>query len=362
MNETEGVDIMDADSFASTAPDYEIKKRDFYSFYSENELRLIASAQAFENLVHLLLSSSGIEGVKVSSRVKNKHECISKFDLKYRQDIEKSGGNYEIVSFLTDLVGVRVICLYESQISQVVSRIRSEFSVVKEENKSKSLYESSRFGYKGTHLDLSLNDVRSKLPEYYNFADINFELQVRSIVQNAWSEVDHRLKYKKQIPEGLKRRIVRLSALFELADQEFEEIRVVTEELLEKIHEKRDSDQEISPQERDARSGEPLNSFNFLDFVSRRYSTYVWESYKVDGFVDDVKRLDPAMTIGEFKSIFNDNYEAAQEYRNEMKKSEISINPYTHMRYMLVLHDRRKFSDMLYPKQKENFLNWVDGI
>ena len=62
-------------------------------------------------------------------------------------------------------------------------------------------------------------------------ADYRFEVQIRTIVQDAWSEVDHKLKYKKQIPAFLQRRINRFAAIFELADQEFEAIRDITYQL-----------------------------------------------------------------------------------------------------------------------------------
>jgi len=44
---------------------------------------------------------------------------------------------------------------------------------------------------------------------------------MRTIIQDAWSILDHKIKYKKSIQQSLKRRINRLSALFEIADDEF---------------------------------------------------------------------------------------------------------------------------------------------
>lgn len=354
-----GLSVTVEASYAS--PDYENKKREFYSYYGENERRLVDAARALENLVRLLLSSEAIEGVKIIGRVKNKHECITKFDVKYRQGLEKSGLDYVIKDEITDLVGLRVVCLYESQISSVSSVIKNHFYVVKEENKSIDLYENLRFGYKGVHLDLSLSENRRALPEYKDFQDIRFELQIRSIVQDAWSEVDHRLKYKKQIPDALKRRIIRLAALFELADQEFEEIRKTTDEIESIIKQKiqSNSDSFISD------DGNPLDSFSFLEFATRRYPKYVFESYKVDGFVDDIKQSSPSISIGEFKNIFNESYDVTQRYRSQLKENgEVNINPYTHMRHMLVLHDSEKYGDLLYPRQRDAFLAWVrqDGL
>ena len=50
----------------------------------------------------------------------------------------------------------------------------------------------------------------------------------RTIIQDSWSVLDHKIKYKKSIPGSLKRRINVLSALFELADREFRQIRDAT--------------------------------------------------------------------------------------------------------------------------------------
>ena len=56
-----------------------------------------------------------------------------------------------------------------------------------------------------------------------------FELQIRTVVQDSWSTLDHKIKYKKSIPAALKRRINTLAALFELADREFRQVREETE-------------------------------------------------------------------------------------------------------------------------------------
>ena len=335
--------------------DFDQKKREFLTFYSDNENRLNQASEAYANLLRLLISTFGPEGAKVLSRVKNKHECVRKFELKNRHELESSGSDYNIKDYIGDLIGVRIICLYESQIEELVESVKKEFDVKKEENKSVDLYEKLRFGYKGTHLDMLLNNVRLSLPENKRFSDLSFELQIRSIVQDAWSEVDHKLKYKKQIPDELKRRIVRLAALFELADQEFEEIRRRTDQEEEKI-----KLAALNPETAPAtlNSDEGLNAFNFLNFVSKRYLGYTFESFKVDGFVDDIKIINPNITINDFVIIFNEYYEITQEYRRDKQDEGHSINPYTQMRHMFVAFDKNKYQHLLYPRQRDEFNSW----
>ena len=55
-----------------------------------------------------------------------------------------------------------------------------------------------------TFLDLVIQDY-----QYFNF-----EIQIRTITQDSWSVLDHKIKYKKSIPSSLKRRINTLAALF----------------------------------------------------------------------------------------------------------------------------------------------------
>lgn len=59
------------------------------------------------------------------------------------------------------------------------------------------------------------------------YAGLRAEIQVRTALQHAWSAVNHKLDYKSptEVPRELRRRLFRLSALFELADEQFSELR-----------------------------------------------------------------------------------------------------------------------------------------
>jgi hypothetical protein len=65
------------------------------------------------------------------------------------------------------------------------------------------------------------------------YRDLRFEIQVRTIAQHAWATVDHKLRYKREsdVPPELQRDLWRLSAVFELADKQFSDIRRHTAEL-----------------------------------------------------------------------------------------------------------------------------------
>src|SRR6266568_2887942 len=184
------------------APPFEEREAAFREYYSANQQRLRAAEKTFRNLVQLLLSDISMEEPKVDSRLKDRNECIRKFKLKYLDEVERQGEMYHIQDNITDLIGIRVVCLYETEIPAVEQVINDNFEILSTTNKTKSLMDQvDAFGYKGLHLDVRLNGDRRQFPEYKKFDDLRFEIQIRSIVQDAWSEIDHKLKYKKQIPD-----------------------------------------------------------------------------------------------------------------------------------------------------------------
>ena len=77
------------------------------------------------------------------------------------------------------------------------------------------------------HYVAELNSNRADLPEHRKYHSKKFEVQIRSILQHAWAEIEHDLGYKSQaaIPRAVRRRFSRLAGLLELADEEFAGIR-----------------------------------------------------------------------------------------------------------------------------------------
>jgi putative GTP pyrophosphokinase len=64
------------------------------------------------------------------------------------------------------------------------------------------------------------------LPEWSDYAGLFAEIQVRTLLQHTWASIEHVLIYKNEAdaPHSLRRRLSRLSALFELADEELDHL------------------------------------------------------------------------------------------------------------------------------------------
>ncbi|MBS2016352.1 MAG: GTP pyrophosphokinase family protein [Deltaproteobacteria bacterium] len=143
--------------------------------------------------------------------------------LKGRESLVRKLGrpdrSYSDLWALTDLVGVRVITYFADAVDRVGKIVESELPVDFTHSTDKRRRETTDFGYRSLHYVCRLGDP---LPER-----ACFELQVRTVLEHAWAEIEHDLGYKasEEIPAGVRRRLSRLAGLLELADQEFGEIR-----------------------------------------------------------------------------------------------------------------------------------------
>jgi ppGpp synthetase/RelA/SpoT-type nucleotidyltranferase len=113
-------------------------------------------------LITSLINHAGMVAVsKLEGRVKDKEECIKKFTRKYRTVLETKSEPYTIKDHVTDIIGLRLVCLYEDDIEKVRSVLSEQFDVVDVTNKISQIENTEgSFGYKGLHLDLRLNAGR----------------------------------------------------------------------------------------------------------------------------------------------------------------------------------------------------------
>lgn len=256
--------------------DFRTEKRRFRLSYNESYRRMESAKEMIREIMHSILITENIEVHNIQGRIKNREECINKFSRKYKDSLEEKKEPYEIKDHISDLIGLRIILLYESDIETVGSVLAKEFDVIDITNKTQALESRSNiFGYKGLHLDIKLSDERLSMCEYQRFGDLRFEVQVRTIIQDAWSTLDHKIKYKKAIPLNLERRINSLAALFEIADREFL-----------KIHQVILSEEEKNSTQSKEQSN--INVFSFTHLMHEVFPDLQVNSDHVDEFVANI--------------------------------------------------------------------------
>ena len=305
---------------------------------------------------------------KIEGRIKNRTECIKKFERKYQSKLEASEQPYTIKEHLTDLIGIRIVCLYEDQISLVANVMREYFHVIEETDKISAIESTEDlFGYKGLHMDLEPNIEKSFFNPFRALIQNPVELQIRSLIQDAWSVLDHKIKYKKSIPSDLKRRINVLSALFELADREFKEIRDATVKLLEQetnapICDEPGENTPCAGNSPPEKGGKTINAFNFLRIAGHFFKDFSFEDYKVDNFVQDILKLDRGFEKSNLHESLVDHLKDIRAYREEFmaENTDATFSPYTTIRHCLYLHDRQKFGRILSTGPRIRFNHWLD--
>lgn len=187
---------------------FDLQKKDY------NDFRL-----KLEKLVTELLSLNGINPHMITSRLKTKDSLSEKIDLKFDK--------YSKLEEITDIVGLRIITYLESEISLVSKIIENEFLLDINNSVDKRKLKADQFGYKSLHYVVSIKNPRCLLPEYKRYENFKAEIQIRSILQHGWAEIEHDLGYKGEfsIPESYRRDFNRVSALLETADIEFDRLK-----------------------------------------------------------------------------------------------------------------------------------------
>jgi len=135
--------------------------------------------------------------------------------LKYKNPVDE----------ITDLSAARIITYFLDTVEEIDRAVSEQFEIIEKGDRSELLREDE-FGYQSVHYLLRLKANRTELPEHKRFRGLSFELQVRTILQHAWAEIEHDIQYKSTevIPREIRRRFKALAGVLELADREFQAI------------------------------------------------------------------------------------------------------------------------------------------
>lgn len=182
----------------------------------EYQLRLPVWKSLREEAVYIIEEALGATPIKVhsiESRVKDLTSFVGKIASdKYKDPIED----------IADIVGIRIVTLFKSNLSDIETILAEEFHVVSKDDKT--LSENSVLGYRSIHYICTIKNEYTG-PRYKNITGVKFEIQVRTICMHAWSSVSHYLDYKGDwdVPKELKESLRALSGLFHIADSQFEQ-------------------------------------------------------------------------------------------------------------------------------------------
>jgi len=121
---------------------------------------------------------------------------------------------------------IRIITYFEDTVNKVSHVLHEEFDVDIEKSVNKKRLRIETFSYKHINYSAALKMNRRELTEYKRLGGKKFEIQISSMLQDAWSGIEKELGYDTgAIPDEAKRDFYRVGALLEMADIEFLKIR-----------------------------------------------------------------------------------------------------------------------------------------
>lgn len=200
-------------------------QQDFDREY-ERAIKLLPEfGEYLEYQLKILLNNDSIRIHRIDSRVKDKKST----QLKLARPSKGPGDTGpRTLDTLTDLLGLRIITYFTQDVDRVADIITPQFTIDNANSVDKrATLDPDRFGYLSLHYVAELNPSLTGFPEYQRYHGIKFEIQIRSILQHAWAEIEHDLGYKTEeaVPHAARRKFAIAAGLLEEADDLFGNLR-----------------------------------------------------------------------------------------------------------------------------------------
>ena len=182
--------------------------------YADGWAEVRAATDDYVRLVTSILDEAGINYLTVTGRAKS----ITSFAAKAART---SGGHpvfSDPLAEITDQIGIRVITYVHSDVQAVAELLADQVVVLDDRDMGRETASEGRFGYASRHLLIGVEGGARRA-----------QVQIRTVLQHAWAEFEHDIRYKGTIPDEhaseFDRRFTLAAGLLELADREFSIIR-----------------------------------------------------------------------------------------------------------------------------------------
>lgn len=171
---------------------------DFRASLSDNEyqLKCLWAIQTIESKlsmidVELKERKGRVVISQVTHRIKSAESIYRKLERKgYKINLK------EAKKKLNDIIGVRVTCLFQDDVYEIVKclSLQGDIRIIKEKDYIK---EPKETGYQSLHLIVEVPIYLTKKAEW-----VRVEIQIRTVAMDFWSVLDYQLLYKKEVKQA----------------------------------------------------------------------------------------------------------------------------------------------------------------
>jgi ppGpp synthetase/RelA/SpoT-type nucleotidyltranferase len=169
-----------------------------------------------QNLIESLLREANVGFINVTQRAKEINSFQAKMVRKnYRNPLRQ----------MMDLCAIRIICGFPKDLKKVEEVLGKNFKITAHKNKERNI-SPYKFWYRSHHYKIRLSNGQIYRKNYKLLKNFTAEIQVRTVFMDAWAKMEHEINYKHDWATSLetKRKLSRLSAMLELADEQLQEL------------------------------------------------------------------------------------------------------------------------------------------
>lgn len=205
------------------------QKKDIYGEFSRCVLDKISFALKERNIIYAYDScrAKSLDSLSVKCKKKIYNKDTDEYELKYN-DPKKQ---------ITDFAGVRIVCYLPQDIPPIQHIIENMFEIDRNNSMNKvDILKDNEVGYLSVHYVVSLK--KDEIPyEQKKYKGMKCEIQIRTVLQDAWSQVFHDRQYKcntttiDSVPNSLIRDTNLVAGALELIDKEIGNLAVKYDEL-----------------------------------------------------------------------------------------------------------------------------------
>ncbi|MGN1372036.1 MAG: GTP pyrophosphokinase family protein [Candidatus Coprovivens sp.] len=146
----------------------------------------------------------------IKTRIKSADSIINKL---YKDNLDFTLDNVE--KYINDIVGVRIICAFESDVFELINIIRNSniIHVIKEKD---FITNPKNTGYRSYHLivEVPVELINEKVM-------VKAEIQIRTLAMDLWASLEHKLKYKSDYcTDDISKKLVNISSQLHDIDEE----------------------------------------------------------------------------------------------------------------------------------------------